>query len=522
MKKYSIIAMFALAVFTFCRCSDDAYNDKYADPSKVSEASVDKMMTGVLKAGSEFVTPNYWRFFAHDNQNVGAIAQTWGMSTGAELYEGGYPPYVDEGWPKFQKVLTQFKVLEKLYNELGDAEKIAFKPYYLVGKAFMYQTLLQTLDSWGDVPFSEAGQLPVTGEIVYPHTDDAKTLYTAILNDLGSISNELPGAGSVSSSSDYINDGEMDKWVKYVNSIRLRAAMRVSSQGDLTGAGQQVIKEIFENPGTYPVVTGNDDMIKVVNRREGDFNWSRMEGITDWRTCRLASKAMVDALKGDPRLPLIYDAVQKGTNEGLYVGVDTHDSESVTNALIEGSNDNNECQYAYVNETSFRENHNIEGYVVTPSEIGFYKAEAIQRGLIAGDAKAEFVKAVKESVELYAAINAKSDAPGATLARSPKVDMSAWDDAAIEAFAASKWQDNLPCIYEQLWLHCGIISSMESWNTIRRTGYPELYYPTVSSAKCPNVPQRYIVPQVEWTNNPNIPNEPDGYQKVLFWAKEVR
>jgi hypothetical protein len=525
--------MIALTVFTFCQCSDEAYSDKYADPSKVSTPSVDKLMTGVLRAGRDYVTPNYWRFFARDNQNIGAIAQTWGMSTGSELYEGGYPPYVDEGWTKFQNLLTQYKVLDMYYNNLeSDAEIKAFKPYYLVGKAFMLHALLQTLDAFGDTPYSEAGLLPITGEIVYPHVDDAKTLYTTVLDDLGAIANELPDAGSISSSADFINDGDVSKWVKFVNSMRLRAAIRVSSQGDLAAAGQQVIKEILGNPSKYPVVTGSDDMIKVINRREGDFNWNRMEGITDWTTCSLASKPMVDALTGDPRLALIYDAVrpvragETGTspNAGKFVGVDTHDSETVTNDIMSGKNTGgaNICQYSLVNETSFKDNRNIVGFVVTPSEIGFYRAEAIKRGLIDGDAKAEFVKAVKASVKLYADINANSDAPGTVLERSPKVDMSAWDDAAIEAFANTKWKDDLQSIYEQLWLHCGIINSIESWNTIRRTGYPELYYPTVSSNKCPNVPQRYIVPQAEWTVNPSIPNEPDGYQKVLFWAKKVQ
>ncbi|KAA6343878.1 hypothetical protein EZS27_008477 [termite gut metagenome] len=522
MKKYSIITMIALAVFTFCRCSDDAYSEKYADPSKVSTASVDKLMTGVLMAGRDYVTPNYWRFFARDNQDIGAIAQTWGMTVDAALYEGGYPPYADEGWTKFQQVLTQFKVLEKVYNELGDAEKTTFKPYYLVGKAFMYLTLLQTLDVWGDIPFSEAGLLPVTGEIVFPHLDDAKTLYTTLLDDLGTINDELSGSGSISASSDFINDGSAEKWIKLINSVRLRAAIRVSSQGDLASKGEQIIKEILGNPAKYPVVTGSDDMIKLVNRREGDFNWSRLEGITDWRECRLASKAMLDALTGDPRLPLIYDKVLGGPNKDKYVGVDTHDTEAIVSALINGTGvEGNTCQYSYVNETSYRDNHNIEGYVVTPSEIGFYKAEAILKGLITGDAKAEFVKAIKESVDLYAKINANSDAPDATIGRSPKVDMSAWNDAAIEAFAASKWQNNVQCIYEQLWLHCGIISSLESWNTIRRTGFPALYYPTVNSVKYPTVPQRYNIPQAEWTTNPNIENDVNAYQKVLFWAKKV-
>jgi hypothetical protein len=524
--KFIIIVMLTAAV-TFSQCSDAAFNEKYADPSKVAGAAVDKMMTGVFMSGLDFVKNSYWRFFAYDNQNIGSIAQTWGMYTGPELYEGGYPAYIDEAWPRFQKVLVQFKMLESMYNGLEDAKKTSFKPYYYAAKVFTYQCMLQTLDAFGDIPFSEVGQLGITGNVVYPKRDDDKVLYELILDELGTIVNEFAsGNMSIASSSDFFNDGDMDKWTKYANSIRLRAAIRVSSQGDLKTKGETVIKEILGTSGK-PVVTGADDMIKLKRRGEGEFNWDRMDGITDWRECRLASKAMMDRLQDDPRKELLYDAIQAGPRQGQRVGVDTHDSRAVTTAYIEGSGlEGSPCQYSYVNETSFRENKNIEGYIVTPSEIAFYKAEAIQRTLISGNAKNEFVKAVRESVKLYAKINAESTAPDPTLARSPKVNMSAWTDAAIDAFAATKWDNSsnkLQLIYEQLWLHCGIINSIQSWNTIRRTGYPQLYYPTTTSIICPDVPQRFIVPASEWSVNPNIDREeyPAAYQEVLFWAKKV-
>ena len=142
-----------------------------------------------------------------------------------------------------------------------------------------------------------------------------------------------------------------------------------------------------------------------------------------------------------------------------------------------------------------------------------------------GDAKAEFTRALRESIKLYANINDKSDAPSTTLTRSPKVDMSRWTDVTVNSWAEGKWgsssADQLKAIYEQTWLHFGIINSVQSWNTIPMLGYPVLNYPTVESQKCPDVPQRFIVPQAEWTVNPNIEKEntPAAYYQKLFWAK---
>jgi hypothetical protein len=542
MKKiFGTIALFAL-ILTFNACSEDEYNSKYVNPSTVSTTSVDKLMTGTLRAGFDFVTPNYWRFFGHDNQGIGALSQNWGMPMSTSLYDGGYSPYRDDGtWSTYHKTLTQYKTLEALFATLAPGEQRGFAPYYLTAKAFVSQILLQTLDEIGGstdgkggVPYSEAGLLPVTGELVYPSLDPAPQLYKMILDNLAEVNSLLPDAGSVAADKDFINDGNMDKWRKYTNSIRLRAAIRLSSQGELTATAESVIKEILNDPAGHPLVTGYDDMIQVVNRGDGDFNWSRLEGIKDgydngnWNACRTASKPMLDLLGAgtdapDPRLPLIYDMRKDLVKE--YRGVE------LAPGKVEGDyNDfsgSTTPPYSWVNHTSFIENKNVAGYVVTPSEIYFYKAEAIQRGLISGDAKAEFVKGIKESVKLYALINANSTNSTDNIELSPKVDMTAWTEDAVEAYAATKWKDNTDCIYEQLWLHCGIINVVESWNTIRRTGIPKLYYPTVLTSKSKTVPQRLVIPRGELQFNKTLSSAgidvdvSTGYLVVPFWAKKV-
>jgi len=552
MKKYVLqILTLVAAALTFSQCSDDSYTEKYTDPSRVSTSSVDKLMTGTLRAGFDFVTPNYWRFFGHDNQGIGALSQNWGMPLGSSLYEGGYAPYRDDGdWNTYLTTLIQFKATEKLYNELSDNERNTFKPYYLCAKAFMYQTMLQALDVMGGstdgkggLPYSEAGLLSVTGEILYPNLDPAPQLYQEIIDELGTINNEIAGLQSfISPNSDFINDGSQDKWQRYVNSIRLRAAIRVSSQGDLASVGQNAIKEILTSPDAHPVVTSADNMIKVVNRGDGDFNWSRLEGVTDgidngnWNATRTASWPMLKALglqtndskataSADPRLPLIYDTRKDGAE--TYRGVELAPGKSESD--YDDFSGSTHPPYSWINHRSFIENMNIAGYVVTPSEIYFYKAEAIKRGLISGDAKAEFVNGVVESIKLYADINAtaqpRNSLKDEDAALSPPVNT---DLSTAEAFANSIWKDNLDCIYEQLWLHCGIINVVESWNTIRRTGVPQLYYPTVMSSKSPTVPQRLIIPQDERTYNITIRDakidaDPrTGYQVVPFWAIKVQ
>jgi hypothetical protein len=427
------------------------------------------------------------------------------------------------------------------------------KAYELCGRAVMYQTMLQTLDEFGKLPYSEVGLYLATGEMAYAHLDDTKELYELIIDDLGVINSELQAAGAIAASADWLNEGNMDKWRIYVNSLRLRAAIRVSGAEDYTNPdntlkskGEQVIKEILGNSGQHPVVTGDDNKISVKWRGTGNGWWNTITGFDNyaqWSSRNTASKARIDRLDlngdgvyspevDDPRLPLLYDPIHGGPKADQYVGINLRDRMSDIDANLTGANGIR--QYSYVNEQSFRDNRKMDSYVVTPSEIAFYKAEAILRFGVSGDARAEFIRGVFESVKMYAKINAESDAMGEAATRSPKVDMSYWTDARINEFAARLWDsesNKYKLIYEQFWLHCAIFNVVETWNVVRRTGYPDdLYYPFVDGGTCKVLPQRFIVPASEYQRNSNMPNEENygvytpgkSWWEVIFWARLIQ
>jgi hypothetical protein len=107
--------------------------------------------------------------------------------------------------------------------------------------------------------------------------------------------------------------------------------------------------------------------------------------------------------------------------------------------------------------------------------------------------------------------------------RSPTSAPSAAD---ITAFATQKWDayaSKEEAIGVQKWLHCSLIDVIESWNHIRRTGIPELYFPTDDGSPAyPEVFQRLRYPSDERTNNFGnyAPyQEEDTYYRKLFWAK---
>jgi hypothetical protein len=549
MKKITVILLaISVVLFTFNACGEEDFSSKYFNPEKVTATSVEKLFTGVLEKSGDFLKITYGRFMTHD-QSVGHLSQSWGVRLDDECYGGGI--YMYETWNRYIGVVTQYRILKKEYESMGDE---TLKAYELCGRAVMYQAMLQALDEFGKLPFSEVGLYPSTGEMVFAHLDDTKELYELILDDLDAINDELPNAGSVSTGTDWLNDGNMDKWRIYVNSIRLRAAIRLSGAEDYTnpantlaGKGQQVIRDILGNPSKYPLVTSADNQITVKWHGSGNGWWNTITGFDDynqWHSRNTASHARIARLdldgdsiynpaSDDPRLPLLYDPILGGPHKDKFVGINTRHNPSEIASNVSGANAGGVKQYCYVNERSFRDNRKMDTYVITPSEIAFYKAEAILRFGVSGDAKEEFVRGVFESVKMFMKINAESDAADPAATRSPLVDMSYWTDARINAFAGRIW-DNQPnklkLVYEQFWLHCGIFNVIETWNVLRRTGYPnDLYFPYTGAYNPPVLPQRFIVPNDEYQRNKNMPDERNSgaytpgksYWEVIFWAREI-
>jgi hypothetical protein len=558
MKKIFILLITGATLYIFNACAEEDFTDRYLNPAKVTTTSVEQLFTGTLEKANEILRIGYGRFMTHD-QYVGKMSQAWTQSTASAYYTNGIYQY--SVWDWYIGAVTQYKMLKKEYEASGDE---SLKAYELCGRAVMYHVMLQALDEFGKLPYSEVGLYIATGEMVFAHLDDTKELYELIIDDLGVINTELsglPNGAGVATGTDWLNDGNMDKWRRYVNSLRLRAAVRVSGAGGngvggsdnpentLKSKGETVIKEILGNAGQYPVVTGTDDQVFVTWHGSGNGWWNTITGFDDynqWSMRNLASHPRIQRMDlngdgfytpeaDDPRLPLLYDPVHGGTNEGKYVGVNTRDASGDITENLSGAHDNGIRQYSYVNERSFRDNRKMDAYVITPSEIAFYKAEAALRfGVGSGNERDEFVRGVFESVKMYMKINAQSDAAEPSASRSPVVDMSYWTDAKINEFAGKLWenaQDKYKLIYEQLWLHCGIFNSVECWNTLRRTGYPnDLYFPVSSDGTLSILPQRFIIPTDEVQRNKNMPDEStrgaytpgESWWEVIFWARNIQ
>ncbi len=251
MKKiFTIVLGIALLLTVGISCSKKQFADNYYDPSKTTTVSCEKLFTGVMYAGRQYMYVSYWRLITWD-RFLARFSQTIGYNNSGSIYEVT-PGYAGDRWNNFYQALAQFRLLESTYEAEEDAEtKAQNKIYVSLAEVFILDQLTQMVDVFGPAPYSKAGYLPVSGvlEDARPEYDSDVDIYKNALERLDALYNEVNSfKGTISGltqstlkAQDFLNDGNLDKWLIYINSLMLRLGVHVSAQGDLTSQGRAAV-----------------------------------------------------------------------------------------------------------------------------------------------------------------------------------------------------------------------------------------------------------------------------------------
>lgn len=527
-KVYSFFIILA-AILTLGACSDEDYTAKYNDPSKTTTSSCPKLMTGAFVAGKDFTFNSYWRLYTWENV-FGKYIQSCGYNNNSGSVYYVNDGYIADRWNNFYKVLAQFRQLENKYNSESETEQTDDKVFKDLTEIYVYDHLSQMVDLFGSVPFSKAGYLGITGDVSgsYASYDSDVDLYTMMLKRLGEIYTEIKGlslsskTASSLKSQDFICKGNMTNWMKYCNSLRLRIAVHVSSQGSLTTIGRAAVKEILD--GNYPIITSADDEVKVYPDNDG-FNYKDdfKNGYCDINS--YATEAIINVMTSvagqtDYRLPIIYSPNAAGEYKGMSTSETAKEQETRQSLTYD------KRYYARLDSATYTDNKNFISPIISASEVYSLKAEAYQNGWASGTAKDAFVNSVLYSTIFYFNQNKISTTSYGYKGTYP-------GDDAVKAYAEKLWDNagnKLEVIITQKWINFGIIQPTQAWTDYRRTGYPTLTQLKDASAQVyPTIPNRIHYPNIEQSNNTTNFNAAvsamggkgdasDGYIK-LFWAK---
>jgi len=130
-------------------------------------------------------------------------------------YQSAYSPAnFDTRWEQaYQIMFTDMDVLEPLaidqlkFYHLGQVQ---------IMKAY---TLVALVDTFGDVPLSQAGQ---PGDFPNPVADPGAEVYSAAIDLLDSALSNLRGESTVGPATDLMYGGNTDGWIKAANSLKMK------------------------------------------------------------------------------------------------------------------------------------------------------------------------------------------------------------------------------------------------------------------------------------------------------------
>lgn len=495
--KRKILSLFAVAtLLTLAACRED-YLDINIDPNSATSSTPDLVLTNALNVtASRLVHHQIGAFWSGQWSPTGSVS---GFQT-----EKTYAVSGDFGsgiWNSTYDNLNDYQYIETRATELNQP---AFVGIAKVMKAFNFQILV---DTYGNVPYTEA--LKGTTAI-RPKYDDAKMIYASLITELGAavtelskpVTSENPSPGQA----DIVFKGDLSKWVRFANTLRLRMLIR---QTNVTGL--DVKGEIAKITGGY-LAAGEDVLadpgyLKTLGKLNPFYaNYGFTEanvksGNKDFYTFSDYFITTLKSLADTSRLARIAykpeDALYRADYRGVPFGEgnDAYTAPKIsafgpaflpTLATVGGSELYKRAQPLMLASESF-----------------FLQAEAAQRGYTTGDAKTLYETGVKESFR-YLGV------PGAAAAATAYLTGAA-------NFATAT--DKIQTIVTQKWISHINTNGFEAWAEFRRTGFPNA--PLSTRAQGTQHPRRLLYPTNELgTNGANVTAQGtiDAFTK-LFWQK---
>ena len=523
MKNIFLILLSVMLVATACTTSD--FEEAYPDPSKISFSTVEKQFTGFLQANKDYVVPSYWNYFVVYRITANRYNQVVGWVNATNQYVPGGGA-VNDRWGNFYGFLAQYREIQKIYEGLSDDDKADRRIYMIAATIYLYDAAQKVVDLHGDIPWSEAGMMSFNGgdyTISLPKYDKAEDIYTKMLDDLKGFSDELNSinvqAGILAGfkTQDIVNKGDLTKWKKYCNSLRLRMLTRVSGVAAFQSRVTAEVNGILGNPTSYPIVSNNDEniQIKIFDLSSPIHSKGFRTGLEDWDG-NLAGKAIIDYMKAnsDPRLPVMF---QPGTEaNGDYFGVDPLATSGEQEAAILT---NTISRY---NWSTISRNEFFPGVLVNASEVNFIAAEGYLNAGNDAMAKTAYEAGISNSIKnyfLYRSVSNNADS-------GPVTEPTDAEIAAYIAQSGVSWsnattkQAKLALIAMQKWVDYSVIQPLDNWAEIRRLNVPQLNFWVDQADAQKNPPTRWQYPDSEKSYNTENYNAVSGNDKIsnkIFW-----
>jgi hypothetical protein len=381
-------------------------------------------------------------------------------------------------------------------------------------KAYVFQLLA---DTYGDVPYTEAGQGFLSGNYL-PKYDDNEAIYTDLLKELTEATAALDASKAIEAG-DLFYKGNIAQWKKLGNSLLLRVAMRYSKvdaakaeQYAATAFSGGVMESIADNVIIKFNSTFNNPSANSYQGTEKANYYLGEPFVTYLQTTndpRLAVIAVKYQKPGQPLATVGTEDTDPANQQGMPFGYS--EATIATAPGFPGTAEGSGWKYSQLNRRTVAK-LDVPEFFITYAQTTLLLAEAAERGWITGDVQAYYEAGVRAHMDQMAQYDATATIPAAS------------QDAYLLAnpFDPAK---ALEQINTQYWI-ASFQNGSEAWANFRRSGFPALVpnpYPSADPSVAGDFIHRLVYPAREKSVNTTNYNEAvsrmgtDNLATRVFW-----
>lgn len=519
------ILLTALSAFS---CTG-SFEDMNKDPLAVNAVSPDLVLPNMQYTGFHMIAGDFQRA----STLYSFLYAQYTANTSPSFTSDNYvfnTSWAERGlWtPYYRGVLKNLREVEPTLGEHPE-----YGDMYQIMRITTAMCTMRMTDTFGDIPYFGAGM----GETLNPYNGQKEIYYDLFkeLTESVDLLKQKRNNQRQYNTEDLIYQGDVDKWIKLGNSLRLRAALRLSfvDPEKAKAEGEAALKE--------SLIASNADNAGVAVPMPNTW-WNPLLEASAWNEFR-TSETMMNMLTNrssviDPRLTLMISQTEAWVNgeadavqyRGVPNGLATTDI-----GMTQYANMHNSCIWGYMwgytwnseskgSKASVPTSHTVAPPlgIMNYAEVCLLKAEAAIRGWQgAGDAKANYENGIRASFDQLrteAPKGSYTTANDDTYLTTGKVVWNESDDfeTKLEKIIAQKWVGIYP-------------NAEEAWAEFRRTGYPafspvkQSLESTINAANGEFIKKlRYV--DNELTNNGLNANNPslnggkgDGVSVRVWW-----
>lgn len=416
-------------------------------------------------------------------------AQDWDSGNNSTCYSFPSSKWKDEPYMQaYDHVMSSWNIL----RQKVDSASVVFA----LGEVVKVEAMHRATDIYGPLPYTAFGKM--SSGLPY---DSQETIYRTFIDELDhalailKTAYEADASAKPISDFDVVFDSDLEKWIRFANSLKLRLAMRArfAAPGDAQTWAEEAVNFKF-GAFTIGVMTDNTHTAQLQTRTGIGFSYKHpLEYLWgEYNECRMGS-TMESYLTGysDPRLEKYFSpAANDGKYHGIPSGIVSNpkDYQTLASCPLVG----------FTSPLTW----------MCAAEVYFLRAEgATLSWNMGGTAESLYNEGIRMSFNQWGASDADKYLADSKSTPAKYAGIGQIGSSNSPSDVTIKWANDgreLERIMVQKWIAL-YPNGQEAWSEIRRTGYP-VVYPSQTNRSGGILPsgatiRRVPLPQKEYDGN---------------------